>query len=171
MKQLAKAIFILLALATMISSAQPSTEGRTSRKTQEQGYWIDPSTKLMWPARESDKALTWRKAKNYCRDLRSEGNSDWRLPTLDELATLVDNDPAATKQLGDAEITAISLGWHVRGGLSLAGDAWSSNREKDRFGHDYGDGHFFDFRQGKPSYDLPYFRNVKYALCVRRSTN
>jgi hypothetical protein len=155
----------------MIASAQSSTEERTAQETQARGYWIDPSTKLIWPERESDKALTWHKARNYCRDLRSDGNNNWRLPTLDELATLVDKDAAATKQVGGREITTINLGWHVRGGLSLAGDAWSSNREKDRFGHDYGDGHFFDFRQGKPSYDLPYFRNVKYALCVRRSTD
>ncbi len=138
------------------------------QETQERGYWVDPSTNLMWAGKDNGKAVTWRQARNYCRDLRLAGHSDWRLATLDELASLVDKSDLAPKRVGDTEIFTIDLGRPVRGGLLLTGDPWSSKRPIDRFGHPYGDGWFFDFKTSQPSYDLPYFRNTKAALCVRR---
>jgi len=172
MKRQAKTVFIFSCFAIMIASAQSSKEDRSLvQGTQARGYWVDPSTKLMWPAKESDKAITWHKARSYCRNLDFAGYKDWRLPTLDELTTLFDKDAAAPKPGSNKSSFTLSLGRHVRGGLSLAGDPWSSNRGKDRFGHEYGDGSFFDFIHGEPSGDLPYFRNTKYALCVRRSAD
>lgn len=132
------------------------------------GYWVDPSTGLIWAAKDNGKAVTWHKAVSYCRNLRLAGYTDWRLGTLDELASLVDKTAIAPEQVGKVNIPLLNAPRHVRGNLSLTGDPWSSNREKDRFGHPYGDGWFFDFATSKPSGDLPYFRNTKYALCVRR---
>lgn len=113
--------------------------------------------------------MTWHKADSYCKNLRLASYSDWRLATLDELATLVDKTDSAPKWVGNTEIFTINLGRHVKGNLSLTGDPWSSNRDKDRFGHPHWDGAFFDFVNSKPSWDLQSFRNTKYALCVRRS--
>lgn len=118
--------------------------------------------------KDNGKAVTWHKALSYCRNLRLAGYSDCRLATLDELASLVDKSAPTPDRVGNTETFYINVGRHVRGNLSLAGDSWSSNRDKDRFGHSYGDGYFFDFVNSKPSGDLPYFRNTKYALCVRR---
>lgn len=167
---------ILLSLFTAVvtACAQSSTENRGyAQKTQAGEYWIDPSTGLMWPAKDHSKAVTWHKAESYCRKLHLAGYSDWRLPTLDELASLVDKSAATDKQVGKAEIFSINLGRHLgrhlRGNLALTGDPWRSNRQKNRFGHPYGPGWFFDFINSKPSYDLQLFRNTKYALCVRRS--
>jgi hypothetical protein len=56
------------------------------------------------------------------------------------------------------ETFSINVGRHVKGDLLLKGDSWSSNRD-----------YFFDFVNSKPSGDLPYFHNTKYALCVRHS--
>jgi len=39
----------------------------------------------------SEKKMNFYEAKNYCRKLRDNGNSDWRLPTIDELRTLIQN--------------------------------------------------------------------------------
>lgn len=145
---------------------QSSTEDRTSaQQTQARGYWVDPSTGLMWPAKDSGKDMTWHQAEKYCRNLRLAGYSDWRLPTIDELASLVDTSSRAPRRVGNREI--VTLGRLVRGNLSVTGDPWSSNREKDIFGHPYGPGWFFNFTTAEPSGDLPYFRNTKYALCVR----
>jgi hypothetical protein len=149
--------------------AQAQEEQRLAHETQARGYWIDPTNGLMWAAKDNGKDVTWRQAMKYCHDLRLARHSDWRLATLDELATLVDKSTLTPERAGNIETFSINLGRHVRGGLSLAGDPWSSNRDKDRFGHSYGDGDFFDFVYSKPSGDLPYFRNTKYALCVRRS--
>jgi murein L,D-transpeptidase YcbB/YkuD len=152
--------------------AQAQVAKKLDQETRARGYWIDPSTGLMWPANDNGKDLAWHAAANYCRSLRFAGFSDWRLATIDELASLVDKSAPAPERVGNTQVIQINvagIGRHVRGGLSLTGDPWSSTRELDRFGHPYGDGWFFDFVQSKPSGDLPYLRNTKYALCVRRS--
>jgi hypothetical protein len=141
-----------------------------AEETQARGYWADPSTALMWAGKDNGKDLTWHKAVSYCRDLRLAGFSNWRLATLDELASLVDKSTPSPERMGNMEVIHINVagvGRQVRGGVSLTGNPWSSNREKDRFGHPYGDGWFFDFGSSKPSFDLQLFRNTKYALCVR----
>jgi hypothetical protein len=152
------------------ASSQSTIQDRSlAQETQARGYWVDPSTGLMWAGKDNGKDVTWRQATKYCHDLRLAGHSDWRLATLDELASLVDKSASTPERAGNTETLSINGGRHVRGNLSLTGDPWSSNRDKDRFGHPYGDGDFFDFVYSKPSGDLPYFRNTKYALCVRRS--
>lgn len=165
-----KVVLVLLITTAMLADAQTSTENRAAaQETQARGYWVDPSTGLMWAGKDNGKAITWHKAVSYCRNLRLAGFADWRLGTLDELAGLVDKGNSASERVGNVETLYINVGHHVRGDLSLTGDPWSSNRPMNRFGHPYGDGWFFDFITSKPSYDLPYFRNTKYALCVRRS--
>ena len=149
--------------------AQAQEEQRLAQETRARGYWVDPSTGLMWAGKDNGVAVTWHKAASYCRNLRLAGHSDWRLATLDELATLVDKSDLAPERVGNSDTFTINVGRHVRGGLSLTGNSWSSTREIDRFGHPYGDGWFFDFVNSRPSGDLPYFRNTKYALCVRHS--
>jgi hypothetical protein len=139
------------------------------QEIQARGYWVDSSTRLVWAGRDSDKAVTWRKTVSYCGNLRLAGYRDWRLPTLDELASLVDKSALTAERVGSTETFSINLGRHVRGDLLLTGDPWSGNRERDRFGHPYGDGWFFNFITLKPSYDLQLLRNSKYALCVRSS--
>ena len=148
--------------------AQAQEERRLAQETQVRGYWVDPSTGLMWAGKDNGIAVTWHKAASYCRNLPLAGHSDWRLATLDELASLVYKGAPTPVRVGNTEIISINFGRHVKGGLSLTGNPWSSNREINRFGHPYGDGWFFDFVNSKPSGDLPYFRNTKYALCVRR---
>jgi hypothetical protein len=165
-------VLMLLWGVVKITGAQSSTnDQRLAQETQVHGYWVDSSTGLMWAGKDNGKDVTWGKAVKYCRDLRLAGYSDWRLATLDELASLVEKSVPAPERVGNTETVYINMGRigrHVRGNLSLAGDPWRSNREIDRFGHPYGPGWFFDFGTSKPSYDLQAFRNTKYALCVRR---
>lgn len=151
--------------------ADAQEEEKLAHETQMRGYWVDPTTGLMWAAKDNGKAVTWHWAMRYCRKLRLAGYSDWRLATLDELAGLVNKSTAARERVGNFDFFSfnVGVGRHVRGGLSLTGDVWSSNRPIDRFGHPYGDGWFFDFGTSKPSYDLQLFRNTKCALCVRSS--
>ena len=173
MKHHAKVVMILLSIVAMLAGAQSTTENQSSeRQTQARGYWVDPSTGLMWAAKDNGKAVIWHAAVKYCRNLRLAGYSDWRLATLDELSSLVDKSDATPKRVSNAEIDEIKIAnvtRQVRGNVFLTGNPWSSNREKDRFGHPYGPGWFFDFVTSKPSYDLQDFRNTKYALCVRRA--
>jgi hypothetical protein len=49
----------------------------------------DSATGLVW-AQKSLGEMNWAKAKDACANLRVGGHSDWRLPTIRELLTLVD---------------------------------------------------------------------------------
>jgi len=50
----------------------------------------DTSTGLMWASRDNGKNIDWHDAKRYCENYRGGGYTDWRMPTLDELASLYD---------------------------------------------------------------------------------
>jgi hypothetical protein len=49
---------------------------------------VDNITNLMWSRKTLGK-MTWQGAVDYCKNLKLGGYSDWRLPTLEELKTLI----------------------------------------------------------------------------------
>ncbi len=54
----------------------------------------DRKTGLMWQQSGSDEGMTYKDAQAYVRKLNSRqfaGHSDWRLPTIEELASLMEN--------------------------------------------------------------------------------
>jgi hypothetical protein len=56
------------------------------------GTVTDRATGLMWQKDGSLDGMTWQDAKQYVKKLNSEpfaGHSDWRLPTIEELASLM----------------------------------------------------------------------------------
>ncbi len=57
---------------------------------------------LKW-SNKSTNEMNWFKAKKYCESLNEDGYSDWRLPTISELRTLIKNC-SATKTEGDCEV-------------------------------------------------------------------
>src|SRR5262249_20769666 len=82
-------VVILLSTASMIAEAQSPTHDRgATQETQVRGYWIDPSTGLMWAGKDSGKDMSWKAAVKYCGDLRLAGYSDWRLADMFELQGL-----------------------------------------------------------------------------------
>jgi hypothetical protein len=54
------------------------------------GTVTDTSTGLMWRQTHSSSAMTWEQALAYCEDMNFAGYTDWRLPTIKELRSLVD---------------------------------------------------------------------------------
>jgi len=60
--------------------AQSSTEGLViAQDTRTRGYWVDPTTALMWAGRDNlDRDLNWRQAVKYCRDLRLALTGGWQ---------------------------------------------------------------------------------------------
>ena len=53
--------------------------------------WTDPDTNLTWSSLKD--GLSWDEAGSYCNSLNEGGYSDWHLPTIDELRTLIQNCP------------------------------------------------------------------------------
>ncbi len=59
----------------------------TNRFIAEKGTVVDKKHNLMWIECKFPKN-TWYNALSYCKRLKYNGYSDWRLPTLDEMLTL-----------------------------------------------------------------------------------
>jgi len=54
------------------------------------GTVTDTFTGLIWQQNAPTTAMTWKDALAYCEGLSLAGNSDWRLPNINELNSLVD---------------------------------------------------------------------------------
>lgn len=73
MKQI---VLILLCVITVVAKAQSSMQGQNSQETLARGYWIDPSTGLMWTAKDNGNDISWDNAVKYCQNLSLAGYSD-----------------------------------------------------------------------------------------------
>ena len=172
MKNAAGKLAVFAALLCPIAEAQHSNwTVALAQKTQAQGYWTDPSTGLMWAARDSEKRMSWHKAVKYCRALKDAGYSDWRMASIDELESLVDLRAYATQHVGSSDVMHWNTDLHVNGGLLLSGDRhWSSNHASD-FNVQVSKTHFwsFDYREGKRTSGFEDWAegDTMHALCVR----
>jgi hypothetical protein len=165
-----KIAVLLLFIAAFKGTAQSGPENQSrAEETQARSFWVDPSTGLMWAGRDNGRDLTWKNAVKYCRDLRLAGNSDWRLASLEELRGIYDKDANAPGLMGPSGKGTAST-WHVKGGLFLTGNQWSSTQKNDDRGHPSGWAWRFDFNEGRAfDGDEVTFYTNKRALCVRHS--
>ncbi|MBP5406121.1 DUF1566 domain-containing protein [bacterium] len=107
----------------------------------------DSSTNLMWSPKTT-KYMSWDEAKDYCENLEENGYSDWHLPTISELRTLIQNCEN-TITGGTCQATDSCLSFECRdtscGGcektatsnyskLGDSGDFWSSSELSDENG-------------------------------------
>lgn len=64
------------------------------------GTVIDTKTNLMWEKKGSSEVFTWEESKTWVKNIKNAyhlGYCDWRLPTIEELSSLIDysrEDPA-----------------------------------------------------------------------------
>lgn len=54
--------------------------------------WTDPLTGLTWQVNPASRKMKLKSAKSHCQNLSLGGNTDWRLPTKSELASLIRKD-------------------------------------------------------------------------------
>jgi hypothetical protein len=57
----------------------------------------DTSTGLMWASKDNGSDIDWQGAKKYCENYRGGGYTDWRMPTVAELAGLYDKNKTGYK--------------------------------------------------------------------------
>jgi hypothetical protein len=168
LKQRTKVILICLCVIAVICGAQSLANDRIgAQETQPRGYWIDPSTGLMWTAKDNGNDIPWAKAMKYCQNLSLAGYSDWRLPSIDELQRIYDDSGFTAPHSKDS--TPVLAG-RAMGGLLLTGAReWSSNRVLDDRGQRTGYAWQYDFPHGRRwRYDPLGFTGSLRALCVRR---
>jgi Protein of unknown function (DUF1566) len=164
MKWRAKAVLILLSIVPMIAGAQSPTQDRSSaQETQVRGYWVDPSTGLMWAGKDSGKDENLHLATKYCKELMLAGYSDWRLATINELQGIFDKTADAPGKAGYRRLRNTT--WHVKGSIFLTGDPWSSTFRENSQGYAWG----FDFFNGIRWDEDVSFYTGRRALCVRGS--
>lgn len=163
---------ILLFVPSIVVGAQSTIEGVSqAQDTQSRGYWTDPSTGLMWVAKDNNKDVSWKSAVKYCRNLKLAGYSDWRLGTIDELQGIYEKSAEAPGENPRSHWHAAeAMAYHVKGNLFLTGDEWSSTQRTDDRGHPSAYVWYFDFINGRPNNDptgWPYSFQDMRALCVR----
>jgi hypothetical protein len=64
------------------------------------GTVLDTQTGLMWAAKDNGYDIDWYGAKEYCENYRGDGYRNWRMPTLDELEQLYDNNKSYKAKQG-----------------------------------------------------------------------
>ena len=141
-----------------VVQAQQPTSPSTSDMA---SVWTDPATGLMWTKQDNGSDVTWNQASAYCANLRLGGNSDWRLPTIDELQGIYDSSVNSPGVWNDSN----SVNWvdyRVKGNLRLSGWHWSSSS-----GNASGEAWLFSFVNGMRYSYRPDVSNMKRALCMR----
>jgi hypothetical protein len=87
---------------------------------------IDKKTNLAWQSTQLDEtSRTWQEALDYCETLTHAGKDDWRLPSIKELATIVD-ETALTAPVISADFGGGMAGAGGMAGSAVATRYWSS---------------------------------------------
>lgn len=94
------ALFFSLLVSSQCFSEDNQADTRFTLS--ENGVVQDHVSKLMWAASDNGADINWHDSEAYCQNFDLGGYSDWRLPTLEELAALYDS---AKKESGKFGIT------------------------------------------------------------------
>jgi hypothetical protein len=111
------------------------------------GTATDTKTGLMWAAKDNGSPINWKDARSYCQNYSGGGHTDWRMPTLAELASLY--DPGVKNKRG----------YHVIGRIDTSAQTcWASETRGDkaaRFNFAYGQVYWLRQSYSGPTRVLP----------------
>lgn len=157
--------FICVAARGQFATTLPAV----AAETQARGYWISSATGLMWASHDSSARMGWHKATKFCRKLQVAGYMDWRLPTIEELESLVNLSAYETEHIGSSDILHWNGDLQVNGGLVLTGDRHWSSSPAEKAGMPRVKFWSFDFRTGRrrEGFEDIMEGDTMHALCVR----
>jgi hypothetical protein len=99
---------LLLASSGAVGSAKEiESDGRFV--AYDNGTVKDTKTGLMWASKDNGEGINWKGAKRYCEHYRGGGYTDWRMPTIDELAGLYDKSESYQAKLGSYDVNLTKL--------------------------------------------------------------
>jgi len=105
---------------------------------------LDRETGLVWEISPSTSGFGWEDAQSHCNGLRTGNRLGWRLPTIQELASLV--DPTVPTAPGDLSLPAGHPFMNVQSGSSY----WSATTSAVFFFTGSPAAWAMDFRFGAP---------------------
>ena len=138
LKKLCGMIFICACFALFSFSVINPAHAADSRfVVQDDGSVQDTRTGLVWAPQDNGADITWTEALSYCRNYSLGKHQDWRMPTVEELATLYG---ASKKNKDEQDKHTVDLATeNIR---ITAPWVWSDRRTPDRkalvFGFNYG---------------------------------
>ena len=110
----------------------------------------DNKTGLQWQdnADASTTTKIWTDAINYCENLTLDGYSDWRLPNINELKSIVDRSKSNSAIVDGFANFSSSFYWSSTSFVGYEDSAW-----------------YVNFNRGYVNYDPKYYNY--YVRCVR----
>ena len=84
------AAFLAAAAAVPLLPRRAATNAPAGRYVVSSGTVLDTKTGLTWQQVPGPSGQTWAAAKTYCQTAAGLPGTGWRLPTIKELATLID---------------------------------------------------------------------------------
>ena len=109
-----------------VAAGAPNPEGYTDNGD---GTVTDKLTGLMWQQTVPTMAYTWSGAVAYCSSVNLDSHTDWRLPTVVELVSIVDYSvaspsPAINSTAFPGTPTALDFFWSSTPVAGSASNAW-----------------------------------------------
>ncbi len=89
MKQALFSTILVLCMIILGCSTDSDTDGETNPDCDGTGLWYDSSSGLCWQESNRKLRLDWQSAINHCDTLSLGSYSDWRMPEIQELTSLI----------------------------------------------------------------------------------
>ena len=97
--------------------------GQDSKPADGKDIWKDSATGLIWGAKDNGASVSPNEGSNYCKNLKSGGYSDWRMPKIDELEGLYDSKQKKLNKIkGPIELSDPCV---LSGSTNNSGEVWT----------------------------------------------
>ena len=152
--------------AALFSEAhQPETD--PTFETNLAPIWSDPDSQLAWITEDNGQNFNWPDADRFCRTLKAGGHVGWRLPSIDELATLYNPGQTTSYVYRGSAYNTLRDGftyyYHLREDIRLHSCcAWSSTKDPNQSANAF----YYRFQSGEKISFAMEESGAMRALCV-----